>query len=95
MGGHTRVVHPFWWTRYFWGGFAGVNAANFMAEWQYEIPRSKNTDVAWLPLGGAFWVISRFLFCSGDVLNCLQGWCLCNQNGKNRSGEMSSHVPMF
>ena len=47
MGGHKRLWHPKWWTRYTWGLIGGLQLVNFYAEQQYGITRSKNPDIMW------------------------------------------------
>merc|ERR1712146_557991 len=47
MGGHQRLWHPKWWSRYVWGYFASMQIACFVSEQQYGIDRSKNPDQLW------------------------------------------------
>merc|ERR1711920_662941 len=47
MGGHSRLWHPKWFTRYLWGGIATINLTGFIADQQGGITRSKNPDIMW------------------------------------------------
>merc|ERR1719392_440979 len=47
MGGHCRCFHPNWFSRYVWGGFAGLNLAGFIADQSLGVDRSKNPDILW------------------------------------------------
>merc|ERR1712146_763202 len=47
MGGHQRLWHPKWWSRYVWGYFASMQLACFASEQWYGIDRSKNPDQLW------------------------------------------------
>uniref|UniRef100_A0A7S4RYK5 Uncharacterized protein n=1 Tax=Alexandrium monilatum TaxID=311494 RepID=A0A7S4RYK5_9DINO len=47
MGGHFRLWHPKWWSRYLWGGIASINLFGFVADMQYGINRSKNPEIMW------------------------------------------------
>merc|ERR1711862_365094 len=47
MGGHMRLWHPKWFSRYVWGGFATIQLTNFVAEEQYGINRGHNPDTMW------------------------------------------------
>merc|ERR1711934_393331 len=47
MGGHQRLWHPKWWSRYVWGYFATMQIACFASEQQYGIDRSKTPDQLW------------------------------------------------
>eukprot|EP00420_Gonyaulax_spinifera_P036948 CAMPEP_0197885352 /NCGR_PEP_ID=MMETSP1439-20131203/13208_1 /TAXON_ID=66791 /ORGANISM="Gonyaulax spinifera, Strain CCMP409" /LENGTH=39 /DNA_ID= /DNA_START= /DNA_END= /DNA_ORIENTATION= len=39
MGGHFRLWHPKWFSRYLWGGLASIQLVNFVADQQYGITR--------------------------------------------------------
>merc|ERR1712226_1025541 len=47
MGGHSRLWHPKWFTRYLWGGIAAINLTGFIADQQTGINRCKNPDIMW------------------------------------------------
>merc|ERR1712110_929933 len=47
MGGHQRLWHPKWFTRYAWSYFAGCQLMCFVSEQQYGINRSKNPEIMW------------------------------------------------
>eukprot|EP00747_Dinoflagellata_sp_TGD_P198114 gnl/TRDRNA2_/TRDRNA2_70299_c0_seq1.p1 gnl/TRDRNA2_/TRDRNA2_70299_c0~~gnl/TRDRNA2_/TRDRNA2_70299_c0_seq1.p1 ORF type:complete len:104 (-),score=13.77 gnl/TRDRNA2_/TRDRNA2_70299_c0_seq1:231-542(-) len=47
MGGHQRLWHPKWFTRYTFGFFATVQLGCWISEQQYGIVRSKNPDILW------------------------------------------------
>uniref|UniRef100_A0A7S0ZQ90 Uncharacterized protein n=1 Tax=Noctiluca scintillans TaxID=2966 RepID=A0A7S0ZQ90_NOCSC len=47
MGGHQRLWHPKWYSRYVFGTFASLNLWAFVSEQQYGISRHKDPDIAW------------------------------------------------
>merc|ERR1712141_312160 len=47
MGGHMRLWHPKWFSRYVYGFFASAQLTCFLSEQQYGIWRFKDPDVAW------------------------------------------------
>jgi len=47
MGGFVRLVHPRYFTRYFWGFWGTLITVNFLGEQQYGVDRRRNSDIQW------------------------------------------------
>eukprot|EP00811_Abedinium_folium_P018566 NODE_27498_length_511_cov_4.835938.p2 GENE.NODE_27498_length_511_cov_4.835938~~NODE_27498_length_511_cov_4.835938.p2 ORF type:complete len:114 (+),score=34.84 NODE_27498_length_511_cov_4.835938:97-438(+) len=47
MGGHYRLWHPKWFSRYSYGFFASVQIVCFCSEQQYGVTRARNPDTMW------------------------------------------------
>nr|ABI14369.1 unknown [Pfiesteria piscicida] len=47
MGGHTRLWHPKWFSRYIWGTFATIQLTGFICDQSYGINRQKNVEIMW------------------------------------------------
>ncbi|CAK0865259.1 unnamed protein product [Prorocentrum cordatum] len=47
MGGHMRLWHPKWFSRYLWGFVGSAQLMGFAADQSYGINRAKNPEVLW------------------------------------------------
>merc|ERR1712039_294445 len=72
MGGHFRLWHPKWFTRYVWGGFAGIQLMGFAADQQYGINRTKNPETTW-----PWWQEMMRKKENGEIPMKMPGYMLC------------------
>mmetsp|Transcript_33999 Transcript_33999/g.66922 ORF Transcript_33999/g.66922 Transcript_33999/m.66922 type:complete len:101 (+) Transcript_33999:72-374(+) len=72
MGGHFRLWHPKWFTRYSWGLLASWQLVGFMADQTYGINRAKNPEIMW-PWWGEIMRKKE----AGEIPMKMPGYMLC------------------
>mmetsp|Transcript_14268 Transcript_14268/g.21491 ORF Transcript_14268/g.21491 Transcript_14268/m.21491 type:complete len:101 (-) Transcript_14268:116-418(-) len=78
MGLPTRMWHAKFFTRYLWGTIASIQLTGFIADQQYGISRSRNTDIMW-PWWGEIMRKKE----KGEIPMDMPGYMLCKYRNES------------
>mmetsp|Transcript_94751 Transcript_94751/g.268234 ORF Transcript_94751/g.268234 Transcript_94751/m.268234 type:complete len:101 (-) Transcript_94751:61-363(-) len=90
MGGHIRLWHPKWFTRYIWGTIAGINLAGFVADQQFGITRAKNAEIMW-----PWWHEIMRKKEAGEIPMDMPGYMLCKYRNEPEERWTASREEQF